>query len=83
MLMLLELTKIGTNRISIVLTGKTTSLQKPATLKAEAEMDEDEDDYDEGEPEIEGSRLHDVVWMMVDATSLVLATYSTLVKDPL
>lgn len=36
--------------------------------------DEDEDDYDEGEPEIEGSRLHDVGRMMVNVTSLVPAT---------
>ncbi|KAI6796384.1 hypothetical protein KC363_g6156 [Hortaea werneckii] len=44
--------------------------------------DEDEDDYDEGEPEIEGSRLHDVGWMMVDATTLVPETYSTFIKSP-
>lgn len=43
----------------------------------------DEDDYDEGEPEIEGSNLYDVGWMMVDVTSLVPARYSTLIKNPL
>lgn len=43
--------------------------------------DEDEDNYDEGEPEIEGSRLYDVGWMMVDATSLVPAAYSAFIKS--
>ncbi|RMY45146.1 hypothetical protein D0864_15496 [Hortaea werneckii] len=37
--------------------------------------------YDESEPEVEGSRLYDVGWMMVDATSLVPAAYSTFIKS--
>ncbi|KAI7153368.1 hypothetical protein KC349_g8403 [Hortaea werneckii] len=49
----------------------------------EDENEDEDDDYDEGELEIEGSRLHDVGWMEVDATSLVPATYTTLIKNPL
>lgn len=46
----------------------------------EDDEDEEEDDYDEGEPEIEGSRLFDVGWMIVKVDPLIPETYATLIK---
>lgn len=45
------------------------------------EDDADDDEYDEGEPELEGSRLHDVGWMTVKVHSLIPEMYATLVKS--
>ena len=41
---------------------------------------EEEDEYDDGEPELEGSRLHAVGWMKVKVESLIPEMYATLVK---
>lgn len=43
--------------------------------------DEYEDEYDKGEPEIEGSRLTDVGWLMVCAGSLVPETFAALIRS--